>query len=85
MWIMNTASLYNLWNYLEGLSLTANNKRWLSERLIESSHPKETVESATAALDENMLSPRVRRIMGSVKLDKEAIENDDRLTYLLSK
>ena len=25
----------NLWTYLQGLSLTAKNKKWLSERLIE--------------------------------------------------
>jgi len=34
---MNAISLNNLWNYLQGLSLTANNQRWLGERLIEAS------------------------------------------------
>ena len=34
---MNAVSLNNLWHYLQGLSLTANNQRWLSERLIEAS------------------------------------------------
>ncbi len=34
---MNTVSLNHLWSYLQGLSLTANNQRWLSERLIEAS------------------------------------------------
>jgi hypothetical protein len=34
---MNTVSLHHLWSYLQGLSLTANNQRWLSERLIEAS------------------------------------------------
>lgn len=33
---MNTVALNNLWSYLEGLSLSANNKRWLSERLLNS-------------------------------------------------
>lgn len=33
---MNTVSLNNLWSYLQGLSLTASNKRWLGERLIDS-------------------------------------------------
>jgi len=32
---MNTVSMNNLWNYLQGLSLTANNRRWLAERLVE--------------------------------------------------
>ena len=34
---MNAVSLNNLWNYLQGLSLTASNQRWLGERLIEAS------------------------------------------------
>jgi hypothetical protein len=34
---MNAISLNNLWNYLQGLSLTASNQRWLGERLIEAS------------------------------------------------
>ena len=33
---MNAASLNNLWTYLQGLSLTANNQRWLAEKLTES-------------------------------------------------
>ena len=32
---MNAISMNNLWSYLEGLSLTASNRRWLAERLIE--------------------------------------------------
>ena len=34
---MNTISLNNLWSYLQGLSLSASNQRWLGERLIEAS------------------------------------------------
>ena len=34
---MNAISLNNLWSYLQGLSLTASNQRWLGERLIEAS------------------------------------------------
>ena len=34
---MNAISLNNLWNYLQGLSLTASNQRWLGERLLEAS------------------------------------------------
>lgn len=33
---MNAVSLNNLWNYIASLSLTDQNKRWLSDRLIES-------------------------------------------------
>lgn len=32
---MNTISLNNLWSYLQGLSLTASNQRWLASHLIE--------------------------------------------------
>ena len=32
---MNTISMNNLWNYLQGLSLTASNRKWLAEKLIE--------------------------------------------------
>ena len=33
---MNTTSLNNLWGYLQGLTLTASNKRWLADHLYES-------------------------------------------------
>ena len=32
---MNAISMNNLWNYLQGLSLTASNRKWLAEKLIE--------------------------------------------------
>ena len=41
---MNAISLNNLWSYLQGLSLTANNKRWLASHLIETA---EQVEKAS--------------------------------------
>ena len=31
---MNAISMNNLWNYLQGLSLSASNRRWLAERLM---------------------------------------------------
>lgn len=34
---MNPISLNQLWSYLQSLSLTASNQRWLGERLIEAS------------------------------------------------
>ena len=34
---MTTMALNNLWRYLQGLSLSASNQRWLGERLIEAS------------------------------------------------
>ena len=35
---MNAISLNNLWSYLQGLSLSASNQRWLGEQLIEASN-----------------------------------------------
>ncbi len=32
---MNAISMNNLWTYLQGLSLTASNRKWLAERLVE--------------------------------------------------
>ena len=32
---MNAVSMNNLWSYLQGLSLTASNRKWLAERLVE--------------------------------------------------
>ena len=39
---MNAISLNNLWSYLQGPSLTANNQRWLANHLIEAA---ENIES----------------------------------------
>lgn len=32
---MNAVSMNNLWTYIQGLSLTASNRKWLAEKLIE--------------------------------------------------
>ena len=32
---MNAIAMNNLWSYLQGLSLTASNRKWLAERLVE--------------------------------------------------
>ena len=45
---MNAISLNNLWNYLQGLSLTARNQRWLGERLIEASAAAKGKSAKTA-------------------------------------
>ena len=41
---MNAISLNNLWSYIQGLSLTSNNQRWLAQRLIEASSAKTKTE-----------------------------------------
>ena len=38
---MNAISLNNLWSYLQGLSLTASNQRWLANHLMEAAESVE--------------------------------------------
>ena len=47
---MNAVSLNNLWSYLQGLSLSASNQRWLGERLIEASKVAKKGKSANVAI-----------------------------------
>ncbi len=53
---MNAVSLNNLWAYLQGLSLTAANRKWLAARLVEpasEAHPTlQTWAEAMSDLDE---------------------------------
>ena len=37
---MNAVSMNNLWAYLQGLSLTASNRKWLAEKLTEPEEKK---------------------------------------------
>lgn len=55
---MNAVSMNNLWSYIQGLSLTASNRKWLAERLTEpavTSAPPilHTYEEAMADLEES--------------------------------
>ena len=38
---MNAVSLNNLWSYLQGLSLSASNQRWLGEGSLKLLLPKQ--------------------------------------------
>ena len=55
---MNTLSLNNLWSYLQGLALTASNKKWLAQHLYESVETKsaqqETLRKARAMTEEQV-------------------------------
>ena len=55
---MNAISLNNLWSYLQGLSLTASNQRWLGERLIEAS------ESHSATSEEEAKLKKLNALFG---------------------
>ena len=57
---MNAVSMNSLWSYLQGLSLTASNRKWLAEKLIEPLEEKtptppvlQTWEEALSDLDES--------------------------------
>jgi len=56
---MTTIAMNNLWNYIQGLSLTARNQEWLAARLQESSRAAKqkddslmTKEEFFASIDE---------------------------------
>ena len=46
---MNAVPMNNLWSYLQGLSLTASNRKWLAEKLIEA--PEQSITSDEAIKD----------------------------------
>lgn len=81
---MNAAAMNNLWNYLQGLSLTADNWQWLAERTKEKSRSRD-VSTVTTGKKKYRISPRMKKLMGCVKINNQDIENDDRLKYILSK
>lgn len=65
---MNTLSMNNLWNYLQGLSLTASNQRWLAERLLESS------EKENATKEEVMKKLVFPKIGKDFKVSQEVLD-----------
>ena len=67
---MNAISLNNLWSYIQGLSLTSNNQRWLAQRLIEASSAKTKTE------DENAKMQKLDAIFGALNnTDGEKMSN----------
>ena len=48
---MNAISLNNLWSYLQGLSLTASNQRWLASHLIEAAENNERKSKKAVSTD----------------------------------
>lgn len=76
---MNAVSLNNLWNYLQGLSLTASNQQWLGERLIEASKAGE--KGKIAKRQEAMVKDTLTRAFdqlraGDVYDDARSLFND---------
>lgn len=81
---MGTVTINNLWSFIEGLSLSANDRKWLAGKLLEP-NITEKKEKKADNVDGYVISPRWRKLMGSVKIDPKDIEADDRLKYILSK
>ena len=57
---MNAVSMNNLWAYIQGLSLTVSNRKWLAEKLIAPTENRTTAppvlqtwEEALSDLDES--------------------------------
>lgn len=82
---MNAISMSNLWTYLQGLSLTADNWQWLAEKTSMMSMSVDSANKGIAGKRKYRLSPRMKKLMGSVKINPQDVEGDDRLKYILSK
>lgn len=76
----------NLWSLIQGLSLTASDRRWLASKLLEPSGSDMIPSNDTATdIEGYIISPKRRKLMGSVTIDPKDIESDDKLKYILSK
>ncbi|MBQ9642121.1 MAG: hypothetical protein IJV06_11280 [Bacteroidaceae bacterium] len=75
---MNTASMNNLWNYLQGLPLTPSNRKWLAQRLgSPASTPTDTGQNIKEELTEAF------RQLEEVKEGKRSTRNAEELLYEL--
>ena len=75
---MTALAIDKLWGFLQSLSLTASNERWLAERLLESANAK-TVSSESVkeeAWSNYQLSPEISSMsLKNRKLVSDNIEN----------
>ena len=74
---MNTISLNNLWSYIQSLTLTTSNKKWLADHLYEAVEAekkgaKELGGYKMKTIDQ--LSPELREIIGFAR---PAVSHDD--------
>ncbi len=82
---MNAVSMNNLWTYLQGLALTADNWNWLATKTSEMSGKKEAMATPKVKAKKFRFSPTVKELMGSVGIDPKHIEEDERMKYILDK
>ena len=72
---MTTLAINKLWNFLQSLSLTANNERWLAERLLESANAKSKEKDKVAALS-NLKKYKVSQEIMDLSLKDRQIVSD---------
>lgn len=81
---MTTVAINKLWSFLQSLSMTASNERWLAERLLESAKAKSVAnkqERQSHVWDNYQLSPKViemtlkNRKMVSSDIEKTLLES----------
>ena len=91
---MNTLSLNNLWTYLQGLSLTASNKKWLADHLYEAAKEEtnaaKTIHASSTGsklLTEEELPEAVQRLIGVAApvTDEDINGLNDYYTHLAKK
>lgn len=83
---MGTVSINNLWSFIQGLSLTTSDRKWLAGKLLElAGTDAATTKDATENVGGYLISPKRKRLMGSVSIDPKDIESDEKLKYILSK
>ena len=77
---MNAPSLNSLWSYIQSLTLTTSNKKWLADHLYEAIEAEENETKVLTGIEYNMkaidqLSPELREIIGFAK-PVELIDDD---------
>lgn len=84
---MNTVSMNNLWNYLKGLSLSAQNRQWLAQKLLDPSiEPKRNSTADTVITERDlMVSPEVAALVKGFELPDTFDAEQAKMDYLMEK
>jgi len=62
---MNAISLNSLWAYLQSLTLTTSNKKWLADHLYEAAREETQADNIMKPIEQ--LSPELQAIIGFAK------------------
>lgn len=68
---MNAISLNNLWSYLQGLSLTASNQRWLANHLMEAAERTESTNKKGVSTNSQAVSTSSKKEIVFPKIPKD--------------